>query len=62
MLPPSLRDWLSEDHLAFFVSDLIDQLDLSAITTVYEDEDRGYRPVMSRSSAEPTITPRARSN
>ena len=44
LLPPSLRDWLPEDHLAFFVSDLIDQLDLAAITTVYEDEDRGYPP------------------
>ena len=44
LLPPSLREWLPEDHLAFFVSDLIDQLDLSAITTVYEDEDRGYPP------------------
>ena len=44
LLPPSLRDWLPEDHLAFFVSDLIDQLDLSAITAVYEDEDRGYPP------------------
>jgi transposase len=44
LLPPSLRDWLPEDHLAFFVSDLIDQLDLSAITSVYEDEERGYPP------------------
>src|SRR5216117_1006542 len=44
LLPPSLRDWLPEDHLAFFVSDLIDQLDLSAITSVYEDEERGYQP------------------
>src|SRR6266550_1688151 len=44
LLPPSLRDWLPEDHLAFFVSDLIDQLDLSAITDVYEDEERGYPP------------------
>jgi transposase len=44
LLPPSLRDWLPENHLAFFVSDLIDQLDLSAITTVYEEEDRGYPP------------------
>jgi transposase len=49
LLPPSLRDWLPEDHLAHFVSDLIDQLDLSAITSVYEDEERGhppYHPVM----------------
>jgi transposase len=44
LLPPSLREWLPEDHLAFFVSDLIDQLDLSAITNVYEDEERGYPP------------------
>jgi transposase len=44
LLPPSLRDWLPEDHLAFFVSDLIDQLDLSAILAGYEDEDRGYPP------------------
>src|SRR5207253_10825344 len=32
------------DHLAFFVSELVDQLDPSAITTVYEDEERGYAP------------------
>ena len=44
LLPPSLRDWLPEDHLAYFVSDLIDQLDLSAITAGYEDEERGYPP------------------
>ena len=49
LLPPSLRDWLPEDHLAFFVSDLVDHLDLSAIRAVYEDEERGdppYHPVM----------------
>src|SRR6266545_5379638 len=49
LLPPSLRDWLPDDHLAYFVSDLVDQLDLSAITTAYEDEERGqppYHPVM----------------
>ena len=44
LLPPSLREWLPEDHLAYFVSDLIDQLDLSGITAVYEDEERGYPP------------------
>ena len=32
LLPPSLRDWLPEDHLAYFVSDVVDHLDLSAIT------------------------------
>ncbi|MBI3261529.1 MAG: IS1182 family transposase [Acidobacteria bacterium] len=44
LLPPSRREWLPEDHLAYFVSDLVDHLDLSAITTVYEDEERGYPP------------------
>jgi len=29
LLPPSPRDWLPEGHLAFFVSDLVEQLDLS---------------------------------
>jgi len=42
--PPSLRDWLPNDHLADFVSDLIDQLDLSPITSVYEGDERGYPP------------------
>jgi len=44
LLPPSLRDWLPDDDLAYFVSDLVDQLDLSAITDVYETEERGYPP------------------
>ena len=44
LLPPSLREWLPENHLAFFVSDLVDELDLSAITAPYEDEARGYPP------------------
>jgi transposase len=44
LLPPSLRDWLPEDHLAYFVSDVVDALNLSAITKVYEEEDRGYPP------------------
>jgi len=44
LLPPSLQEWLPEDHLAYFVSDLIDNLDLSAITAVYEAEERGYPP------------------
>ena len=27
LLPPSLRDWLPEGHLAYFVSDVVEQLD-----------------------------------
>ena len=44
LLPPSLRDWLPEDHLAYFVSDVVEQLDLSAIESVYEEEERGQPP------------------
>jgi transposase len=44
LLPPSLRDWLPENHLVYFVSDVIDNLDLGTIESVYEKEDRGYPP------------------
>jgi transposase len=44
LLPPSLRDWLSEDHLAYFVSDVVEQLDLSKIHAVYEKDPRGQPP------------------
>lgn len=48
LLPPSLGDWLPEDHLAYFVSDVVEQLDLSAIESVYEEEDRGQPPYHPR--------------
>lgn len=35
LLPPSLEDWLPKDHLARFVVDIVDQLDLSALTRQY---------------------------
>src|SRR5712691_2706318 len=44
LLPPSLRDWLSEKHLAYFVSDVVDHLDLSAMEAVYGNEKRGQPP------------------
>jgi len=48
LLPPSLRDWLPENHLAYCVSDVVDQLDLSSIESVYEEEDRGQPPYHPR--------------
>lgn len=48
LLPPSLRDWLPEGHLAYFVSDLIDAMDLGEIEAYYEGEDRGYPPYHPR--------------
>jgi transposase len=44
LLPPNLREWLAENHLVYFVSDVVDQLDLSAIHAVYEKENRGRPP------------------
>ena len=50
LMPPSLHDWLPENHLARFVVDLVDTLDLSAFYRSYEEKDgRGqaaYHPVM----------------
>src|SRR5260370_11889201 len=48
LLPPSLRDWLPEDHLVYCVSDVVDELDLSAIESVYEEERRGQPPYPPR--------------
>jgi transposase len=48
LLPASLREWLPDDHLAYFVSDVVDQLDLSAIECVYEEEERGQPPYHPR--------------
>jgi transposase len=50
LLPPSLQDWLPESHLARFVAELTDGLDLSKIYGFYGRRDgRGkaaYHPVM----------------
>ncbi len=44
LLPPSLRQWLPDNHLVYLVSDVVDQLDLSAMHAVYEEEKRGQPP------------------
>jgi transposase len=50
LLPPSLHDWLPEKHLARFLVDVVDALDLGAIYASYEEKDgRGqaaYAPGM----------------
>lgn len=50
LLPPDMRDWLPEKHLALFVSDVVDELDLSSIMmkcAKYETRGRaGYHPRM----------------
>jgi hypothetical protein len=34
LLPPDLRELLPDDHLALFVSDVVDELDLSGSSSV----------------------------
>jgi len=36
LLPPSPREWLPADHLAYFIDDVVEQLDLSAVFAGYE--------------------------
>jgi len=47
LMPPALSDWVPEKHLARFVGDLVDGLDLSVIEDTY-DEERGYPPYHPR--------------
>ena len=44
LLPPSPREWLPEGHLAYFVSDVVDQLNLAPMHAVYGEEQRGQPP------------------
>lgn len=50
LLPPSLQDWLPENHLARFIADVTNELDLSAIYAQYGRQDgRGlsaYHPLL----------------
>ncbi len=49
LLPPSLHDWLPERHLARFVAEVVETLDLQAIYRSYDGDGRGlaaYEPMM----------------
>ena len=49
LLPPSLRDWLPDGHLAWFVLDAVDQLDLQPFYTRYRIDGIGntaFNPTM----------------
>ena len=48
LLPAALQEWLPDDHLAYFISDVVDQLDMSEITARYERERRGGPPYHPR--------------
>jgi len=45
LLPPSLSEWLPEKHLAFFISEVVEELNLSAFYEPHEESDpRGNQP------------------
>jgi transposase len=47
LLPPSVEDWLPKAHLARFVVDIVDQLDLSALTGQYRGSgSAAYHPAV----------------
>lgn len=51
LFPPSPKDWLPESHLAYFVSDTVDELDLRPFMSKYTDREDGrgslaYHPRM----------------
>src|SRR6266850_5850930 len=50
LLAPSLQQWLPEGHLARFIADVTEQLDLSAIYSAYDRPDgrgqAGYHPLL----------------
>ena len=48
LLPAALQEWLPPDHLAYFISDVVDQLDLSAITGRYQVRSVAGLPTIQR--------------
>lgn len=41
LLPPSLRDWLADDHLAWFIVDAVEEMDLFAFYSAYRADGWG---------------------
>ena len=35
LMPTDMREWLPEDHLAYFISDIVEEMDLSAFYARY---------------------------
>ena len=47
LLPPSVQDYLPEEHLARFVVEIVDQLDMGGILGVYAGKGKKlYHPAM----------------
>ena len=50
LLPPSLRDWLPEDHFAWFVIEAVGELDLAVFCAAYRADGHG------RAAHDPAMT------
>jgi transposase len=50
LLPPDMREWLPTDHLAWFVIDVLDQLDLEPFERSYRADGHG------RPAYDPAVT------
>jgi hypothetical protein len=48
LLPPDLRDWLPPEHLAWFVLDVVGQLDLAPFYRAHRDDGHGHPPTTPR--------------
>ena len=48
LLPPSVQVWLPENDMVYFLLDTVNELDISAITQKYEQENRGFPPYHPR--------------
>ena len=49
LLPPDVRDWLPEDHFAWFVIDAVERIDMAAFYAAYREDGRcrpAYEPAM----------------
>jgi transposase len=49
LLPPDVREWLAADHLAWFVIEAVDEMDLSAFYAAYRADGHG------RAAYEPSV-------
>ena len=41
LLPPDLRDWLAADHLAWFVLDVVEEIDITPFLAAYRQDGWG---------------------
>src|SRR5215207_11240 len=49
LLPPDVRDWLPEDHFAWFVIDAVERIDMAPLYAAYREDGRcrpAYEPAM----------------